>query len=129
MMLNKRGITPVISIILLLMLTISLTGAAWVWMKRIAETQMQKITETNVYLTVTACTPDGDLIVRNEGTANATNVIVYASGAGCKDVEVDIGTVAAGKTKEADTNCSAGAIVRWTVSSDQGAFGPGSQQC
>jgi len=37
---NRRGITPIISVILLLMMTVGISGAAWYWMQGLASSIM-----------------------------------------------------------------------------------------
>ena len=128
MMLSKRGITPVISIILLLMLTISLTGAAWVWMKGMTDQLMRRGTETAVKFDVLTCDVNGNLVVKNSGMSKATGVklSVRITDGSCTNKTVNIGDIPAGNVTTASTGCAcntgvASCIVYWTITSDQGA--------
>jgi len=43
---NKRGITPVISVVLLLMMTVAIAGIAWFWLQGMTERIMNTTEET-----------------------------------------------------------------------------------
>jgi len=92
---NKRAITPIISIILLLMVTIAIAGLAYTWLQRM-QTTIQTTSENtstrllegmNVDLKIDGysleCngTINGDLnltfYVRNSGTQTANNLQLY----------------------------------------------------
>ena len=40
---NKKGITPIIAIVLLLMITISMVGFAWIWFQRLGASAMESV--------------------------------------------------------------------------------------
>lgn len=85
-----KGITPVIAIILLLLITISMVGFAFVWFQRVAQiatdtttsqlhnqldSQGQKISIDN------ANSPTGNITMRHTGTTatNTAQIIVYVN--------------------------------------------------
>jgi len=90
---NMKGITPVIAIILLLMITISLVGFAFVWFTRMTESMTNQTSESlNQQMLVqrTKVTIDnydevsGRLVIRNAGSVNLElgKVSVYVNTTG-----------------------------------------------
>jgi len=136
MMLSKRGITPVISIILLLMLTISLTGAAWVWMKGTFEGMLATGGKTSVQLTITGCDWDGHPYIQNIGGATAYNVTVEfrCDDCNCNGTTWNTTSLEPGqKPQKINETCSCKSantcIVRWFITSKEGQWGPGTVTC
>jgi flagellin-like protein len=90
---NKKGITPIISVILLLMMTIAIAGLAYGWLNRMQTTITTSSENTsgkflkgmNVQLRIdgynTSCGGDSTVIptvfVRNSGTETAANLQLY----------------------------------------------------
>jgi len=87
-----KGITPVIAIVLLLMITIALIGFAYVWFNRMAlglggtiERQSnQTMTQMGEAITITSCDVSGKTVyVKNTGssTLDPSQIDVYVEGA------------------------------------------------
>ena len=90
---NMKGITPVIAIILLLMITISLVGFAFVWFTRLTESMTNQTSESlnqQMLAQRTIVTIDnydktnGKLVIKNRGSVNLelNKVSVYVNGSG-----------------------------------------------
>jgi flagellin-like protein len=126
---NKRGITPIISVILLLMMTIAIAGLAYTWLTRMqaslensTETQEQTILEAvevqlgtdAYYLNCSGTSSWMNVTVRNAGTRAATNVRVYVNdqyfGGG------NITTLSAGDVQEVQLETGACAAYNGTSS-------------
>ncbi|MFO7872649.1 MAG: archaellin/type IV pilin N-terminal domain-containing protein [Candidatus Undinarchaeales archaeon] len=111
MLFNNKGITPVISVILLLMMTISIAGLAYTWLQRTQasiETSTENTTERllgslKVQLRVegynlgcNAGSSNLTISVRNAGTEKAKNLQVYIDDAiqtGMTNSSLDPGTI------------------------------------
>lgn len=100
---TRKGITPVIAIVLLLMMTVAAAGMAYVWVRGVQEDTQKSVGDTlktkteqmsgevtidNVYENGTA---DVFLIsVRNTGTVTFTsNVLTYAGPKNCTQVNIN----------------------------------------
>ncbi|HIJ98297.1 TPA: hypothetical protein H1012_03580 [archaeon] len=96
--LNRKGITPIIAVILLLMMTIAIAGLAYTWLQRLQtsvqsgteNTSTQFIGSSKVKLVVdgynTTCTGTSSVVQvrifgRNAGTEPAKNVYLYVDDA------------------------------------------------
>ncbi len=86
---GKKGITPVIAIVLLLMITVAAAGATYVWIQKILSSQQKEINtklETKLQILQTTChagTNKLELIIINSGKRTVDmsplDVIVYDS--------------------------------------------------
>jgi flagellin-like protein len=87
----KKGITDIIAIVLLLMITISMVGFAWIWFQRTSQAAMdktQKQLENNQNISGQTIMIDnvdkvgGSITIRNTGTQviNAAQIGIYANG-------------------------------------------------
>ena len=93
---NRRGITPIIAIILLLMMTIAIAGIAYTWLQGMQmsiqtsteNTSNTLLEEMNVMLYLDGITTECSagatqnnttIYVRNKGTANAKNINLYVN--------------------------------------------------
>lgn len=86
----RKGITPVIAIVMLLMMTVAAAGGAYVWITKI-QSQIQRRTTRNFKISVTldsvTCYPSADkaeFLILNNGKAsiNADSAIVEVRKAG-----------------------------------------------
>jgi len=139
-----KGITPVIAVILLLLITISLVGFAFVWFSKMTQqttssigTQVQTQTDNTgkrvIIDTATAGTP-GHIYIRSLGTQPIdmlNEVGIYVNGVkrdqtsgnaatGCTPAWT-AGNIAVSATVSCNTNCNAGDMVKVIVpgSTDQ----------
>lgn len=117
-----KGITPVIAIILLLLITISMVGFAFIWFQRVqgtitneTETQLnnqfnqqaQKISIDNAHLT--------QVVIRNIGTATIQGSAISVYLGGVVQTSPCSGSVAPGATITCTiTSCSVGQAVKAT---------------
>lgn len=133
----KKGITPVIAIILLLLITISMVGFAFVWFSRVAQTatestekqlqtelnkQNKKIAVDNLQLSTATAT--GCVTLRNVGSVNipAGEIKLYVDGAvqtGCDTLALSAG--ATGSCPITANKCNSGSnkVVRVTTAGNQ----------
>lgn len=108
-----KGITPVIATILLLLITISMVGFAYMWFSNIltgvgssavnaTESQINRMGQT-----IDIDSPkSGAIAVRNIGTKNipSTSIVVYVNGV-LVNCNWDLGYVAPNGVITADCNC------------------------
>jgi flagellin-like protein len=111
-----KGITPVIAVILLLMITISLVGFAFVWFTRMTESMTNQTSESlNQQMLVqrTRVTIDsydktnGKLMIRNAGSVNLelNKVNIYVNGGLISDCSWSpSGSIAPGVTSTCTSN-------------------------
>jgi flagellin-like protein len=124
-----KGITPVIAVILLLLITLSMTGFAFIFFTRIASTatnatesqlrtdldrQAKKIVIDNVDAT------NAIVYVRNTGTQmiRATELAIYINGAKGTCTGTVFTDVSPGQTTSCDFSagsCASGAIIKITA--------------
>jgi flagellin-like protein len=123
---DLKGITPVIAIILLLLITISMVGFAFVWFQRV-QSSMTNATETELQSQLSRQSQKiaidnaagTTLVMRNIGTsavpvtsitAYVNNAVVTLSGAACT------GNIAPGATVTCTISsaCNAGASIKVT---------------
>ncbi len=111
---NRKGITPIISVILLLMMTIAIAGLAYTWLQRTQstiQTSSENITETmlgglKVQLKIEGYRLECDsnnpnqsnlsISVRNAGTSKARNLQLYIDGslqAGMSNTSLSAGQI------------------------------------
>ena len=86
---SMKGITPVIAIVLLLMITISMVGFAFIWFQRISNI-LQNKTETGLeqqleQITISIDNVDstgGSVTIRNTGTVTVqtSQIAIYVNG-------------------------------------------------
>ncbi len=84
----NKGITPVIAIILLLLITISIVGFSFMFFQRTTETASQsgeeqlkqQTSQAGTQLRIEAASPSYEISVRNTGTNKASNIAVYVDG-------------------------------------------------
>ncbi|MFH1450608.1 MAG: archaellin/type IV pilin N-terminal domain-containing protein [archaeon] len=124
---NKKGITPIISVILLLMMTIAIAGLAYSWLQKM-QSSITVSTENrtaellgglNIELKVDGyylnCTTGSNLTtfyVRNAGSDAATNLRIYIDDQffenGTSGTNSSIVTIEAGHSKNFAINASRG---------------------
>lgn len=137
MILNNKGITPIISVVLLLMMTISIAGIAYTWLQRTQatiETSTENTTKRllrglKVKLRIEgydlAC--DGTssnltVSVRNAGTETAKNLQLYIDDSiqsGMTNSSLGAGTITNFKMTSVDCNNYANASKAIKVTSDE----------
>ena len=97
----KKGITPIIAVIILLLITVALAGMAWVFLSN----YFSGLTSKNIQLIDYSCVGNNArVVVKNAGTSTISLASCSVSGAvlTCTDMTVikttggNIGTVAAG---------------------------------
>jgi flagellin-like protein len=92
MIMNKKGITPIISVILLLMMSVAVAGIAWFWLQSMTQKVMSQTEQgTNAQLTALA----NSLQVQGSPVCNATNGDVSAVIYNPSTASVSIGANAA----------------------------------
>jgi len=81
MVMNKKGITPIISVILLLMMSVAVAGIAWFWMQSMTQRVMS---QTEQGTTQQLTTMQGSLLVQastcNTSAATDATIVVYNPG-------------------------------------------------
>ncbi len=133
----KKGITPVIAIILLLLITISMVGFAFVWFSRVAQTateqtekqlqsdlsrQGKKIAIDNLQLSTGVL--EGSVSIRNIGTSNiaAGDIKLYVNNAvqvGCDSLALAAGAVGSCDIDVNTCNSDSGNTLRVTAPGNQ----------
>jgi len=121
-----KGITPIISIIILLMITVGLAAAAWSYML----TYMESLTAKSIEISMQKCA-DGDAlaVVHNMGTAKitiASDVVIWdkdgdlvSGGIDWEDLQgTDITEIDAGKYGKVTIACCTGAACPKTCTFD-----------
>ncbi|MBI4018552.1 MAG: LamG domain-containing protein [Candidatus Aenigmarchaeota archaeon] len=84
-----KGITPVVAIILLLLITISITGFAFMFFGRVAQTSAergeqqlgQQIAQVSGQFSIEGTSPSGQIYVRNRGSGLLANFSVFVDDA------------------------------------------------
>lgn len=117
-----KGITPVIAIILLLLITISMVGFAFVWFSRMTvgitnqtgEQIQQQIAAASKKVSIDSVTT-ANIWIRNIGTATIPigEIGVYVNGA--KVTCTWSGSISPGSVSACGVGCSAGGTVRATA--------------
>ncbi len=116
MIMNKKGITPIISVILLLMMSVAVAGIAWFWLQSMTQRVMSQTDEgTQAQLTTLrsslqvigspTCAIDKKSVqaaVYNPGTASAQPSANAAVGSslGTVDIVGSATTIGAGATEQ-----------------------------
>ena len=133
----KKGITPVIAIILLLLITISMVGFAFVWFSRVAQTateqterqlendlsrQGKKVAIDNLQLSTGIL--EGSVSIRNIGTSNiaAGDIRLYVNSAvqtGCDSLVLAAGAVGSCSIDVNTCNSDSGNTLRVTSPGNQ----------
>ncbi|MBI2579817.1 MAG: hypothetical protein HYW27_02855 [Candidatus Aenigmarchaeota archaeon] len=133
----KKGITPVIAIILLLLITISMVGFAFVWFSRVAQTatestekqlqtelnkQNKKIAVDNLQLST--ATDTGCVSLRNIGSVSipAGEIKLYVDGAaqsGCDTLALAAGATGSCAISLNTCNTGSNKIVKVTTGGNQ----------
>ncbi len=88
---NRRGITPIISVILLLMMTVGISGAAWYWMQGLTASIMdttKNMTEKQLAQMLTLITLV-DYDVECDANGNATTLIIQVFNQGGTTVNLN----------------------------------------
>ncbi|MBI4170658.1 MAG: hypothetical protein HY514_03110 [Candidatus Aenigmarchaeota archaeon] len=123
-----KGITPVIAIILLLLITISMVGFAFVWFSRVSTTAGTNI-ESQLNTTLTASgkkvgidaisAATSNVTVRNTGSATIlTSEIAVYSGGALQTCTWTFGSIAPGSVASCDWSagsCTGGTLIRVTA--------------
>ena len=116
---NKKAITPIISVILLLMMAVAVSGIAWFWLQSMTHQVMSK-TETATTTTL------GSMVttLQNQGCTCVANTsltfILYNSGS--EDVKVS-SVVADGNLLTASGTISANSAAEITATGDATSVG------
>lgn len=117
-----KGITPVIAVILLMLITISMVGFAFVWFSRIAitaqnatEAQLQNVLNQQAQIIRIDSLGGGSVVVRNVGTQAipGTQIQVYVNGV-IRSGACPGTTLAPGATISCSATCSSGSRIRVT---------------
>jgi flagellin-like protein len=124
----KKGITPIISIVLLVMITIAMVGFAWVWFSRVGqgamnrtqtqiEQQQQSMQKTIRIDNINAAS--SVVYVRNTGTLDiaGSELTIYVGGV-IQSCTWSPSTISPGSTASCDWStgsCTSGTIVRITA--------------
>ena len=120
---NTKGITPIIAIILLMMITIALAGFTYIWLQGVFKTssnntktqleqQQRSMMKTIRIDSVTSGT--GGLAIRNTGSESITSneIAVFVKG---KKVTCDPGTITPGNVGTCTISCNSGDEVKVTA--------------
>jgi flagellin-like protein len=121
---KQKGITPIIAILVILLITIAITGSAWIYIS----TYYGGITRETIEVTSADCTGSGvQIYMRNAGTetvnensiAVSRDVIANPAG-GCQDGTVTVASMtvapgASGSITDAVCNSTSTSVVRYTL--------------
>ena len=101
----KRGITPVISIVLLLMLTIALTGAAYMYISGMFQTKTQAIEVVDAV----CYSGSASWVIRNTGSSDisATSITITSLSESCTVDPVEV-MLPAGQIVTLTATCATG---------------------
>ena len=136
----RKGITPIIAVIILLLITVALAGLAWTFLSG----YFSGMTAQNIQLIDYSCSGGtARVIFRNAGTASisaaltctldGTNTVatcgtgltvVKTQGTYSADPTVSTATIAAGTTATFTDNCGASTTCTYRLTTTTGAAGP-----
>ena len=115
---GSKGITPVIAIILLMMITIAMVGFTYIWMKRVFSSaanstssslnEQQKAMGQKVTI-IKASNSTGSITIRNSGTysIDTNKLVVFVNGA-TVSCSWDKSTIGPGDVTTCSTTCPSG---------------------
>ena len=121
---NSKGITPIIAIVLLMMITIALAGFTYIWLQSVSKTaanntqnqlnQQQQTMMKQIRIDSAAAGNPGSLAIRNIGslTIKSSEIAVFVKNA---KVSCNPGDIAPGAVGTCDITCSSGDTVKVTA--------------